>query len=177
MRIFISNPPFIRHFNRQVRWAAKTSGGLHPPIYMAYAAAGLKKAGFQVKLEDAVAEGRSHQEFLQDIRDFNPDLIIMETSTASIMNDSKLAELVKKERNTTLVLTGSHASAMPERTLKESRADIVTMGEYDETLLELARALKSRKPLKGIKGIAFKQGKKITVNQKRPLIQDLDALP
>lgn len=177
MRIFISNPPFIRHFNRQVRWSAKTSGGLHPPIYLAYAAAALEKAGFEVRLEDAIAEGRTHQQFLQDIREFNPALIIMETSTASIMNDSKLAEKIKEERDTPLVFTGSHASAMPERTLKESRADIVCIGEYDQTLPELARAIQDRKPLNGIKGTAFKDGSKIVVNEKRPLIQDLDSLP
>lgn len=177
MKIFISNPPFIRNFNRQVRWSAKTSGGLHPPIYLAYAAAALEKAGFEVRLEDAIAEGKSHGEFLKDIRDFNPDLIIMETSTASIVNDSKLAEKIKQERKTPLVFTGSHTSAMPERTLRESKADMVCMGEYDQTLPELARALKDMKDLKSVKGIGFKKGKKIIINEKRPLIQDLDSLP
>jgi anaerobic magnesium-protoporphyrin IX monomethyl ester cyclase len=177
MRIFISNPPFIPSFNRQVRWAAKTSGGLHPPIYLAYAAASLKQAGFDVRLEDAVAEGRTHQGFLDDNKKFNPYLIVMETSTASIMNDSRLAEMIKGERNTPLVLTGSHASAMPERTLRESKADMVCIGEYDQTLPEIARAIQAKKPLKGIKGLAFKQGKGIIVNEKRPLIQDLDSLP
>lgn len=177
MRIFISNPPFIRHFNRQVRWAARTSGGLHPPIYLAYAAATLKKAGFEVKLEDAVAEGRTHRQFLQDIMDFNPDLIVMETSTASIVNDSKLAGKIKQERETPLVFTGPHASALPERTLRESKADIVCMGEYDETLPELAKTIKNKGDLKKVRGIAFKKGKKILVNDKRPLIEDLDSLP
>lgn len=177
MRIFVSNPPFISHFNRQVRWAARTSGGLHPPIYLAYAAAALKKAGFEVKLEDAIAEGRTHQQFLDDIRKFNPDLIVMETSTASIVNDSGIAERIKAERETPIVFTGSHASALPGRTLRESEADIVCIGEYDLTLPELAKTLKEGGDLRKVKGIAFKNGDKIIVNEKRPLIEDLDSLP
>lgn len=176
MRIFIANPPFIKNFNRQVRWSAKTSGGLHPPIYLAYAAAVLAKK-HEVKLQDAVAEGKSREEFLEGIKGFEPDLVVMETSTPSIINDSGIAEEIKKFSKTKVVLTGPHTSAMPERTLKESVVDAVTMGEYDYTLPEIAEAFEKGKPLRGIKGCAYREDSKIVINPKRELIKDLDKLP
>ena len=178
MKVFVANPPFIEHFNRQVRWSAKTSGGLHPPIYLAYAAAVLKEAGHDVKLEDAVALNRTTEDFLKDIRKFRPKLVVMETSTPSIVNDSRIAARVKGMLpNTKIAFTGSHCSALPERTLRESVADFVCIGEYDYTLRDLACALENKGSLKNVDGIAYLKGKRFVRTRPRALIKNIDELP
>lgn len=176
MRIFIANPPFFRSFNRQVRWAAKTSGGLHPPIYLAYAAAVLAKS-HQVKLVDGVALDMSREAFLKEAAAFNPDLVVMETSTPSIVNDSALAQEMKKVKDVPVAFTGSHVSALPERTLRETPADFAAIGEYDHTLRELAETLEGKGDLSRVNGIAYKDKGQIRVNPRRELIKNLDEIP
>ncbi|UCC92008.1 MAG: radical SAM protein, partial [Candidatus Aenigmatarchaeota archaeon] len=178
MKILLSNPPFFKNFNRQVRWSAKTSGALHPPIYLAYAAANLKKTGHEVLLIDAVALELAREEFLERIEEFKPELVLFETSTPSFLNDSELADIIKSMIDAKVVFTGSHASALPEDTLRMSELDFVCIGEYEETLVELADYLKNKKPLKNVKGLAYKDGEgKIRTNKPRPLIKELDGLP
>ena len=176
--MYISNPPFFNSFNRQVRWSAKTSGALHPPIYIAYAAANLKKNGFDVKFVDAIAEEMDIASFVKDVAKFKPSLVVLETSTPSIMNDSKIAEAIKKKMNNVkVVFTGPHVSALPLRTLKESVVDAICIREYDITIVEVAKAVKGKKEFGGIKGVAFKSGKKNVMNEPRELVEDLASLP
>jgi anaerobic magnesium-protoporphyrin IX monomethyl ester cyclase len=178
MKVYIANPPFFSKFNRQVRWSAKTSGALHPPIFIAYAAANLKKNGFNVKLKDAIAEEMDIDSFVSDVVKFKPDILFLETSTPSIMNDSKIAKEIKlKLKDIKIVFMGSHASALPIRTLKESIADAVCMGEYDVTVVEMAEAVKNKKSFKGIKGVAYKSGNAVNMNDRRELIEDLSTIP
>lgn len=177
MRIFVANPPFLKNFNRQVRWSAKTSGAIHPPIYLAYAAALLKNAGHEVKLKDAIAEGQTHGEFVKEVKGYNPNIIVLETSTPSIINDSRIVEQIKKENDATVVFTGSHVSALPERTLRESEADVVCIGEYDCTLVDLAEAVEKNIGFGDVKGIAYKDNGSVHINQPQELIDNLDAFP
>jgi anaerobic magnesium-protoporphyrin IX monomethyl ester cyclase len=55
--------------------------------------------------------------------------------------------------------------------------DYVVVGEGEITLLELVKALRNGHDLSKIKGIAFRQGKNITITPERPLIEDLDTIP
>jgi radical SAM superfamily enzyme YgiQ (UPF0313 family) len=57
--------------------------------------------------------------------------------------------------------------------------DFVVVGEGEHTLKELARELESERPnLKKIKGLAHRESDdQIVVNERRPLIEDLDELP
>lgn len=177
MKIFISNPPFISSFNRQVRWSAKTSGGLHPPIYLAYAAAMLAKK-HEVMLRDSVAEKDDHMKFIAEVKKFEPGLVVMETSTPSVFNEKKLIGLLRKAvPEAKIVLTGSHASAMPKETLLECLPDIVCIGEYDITLFEMANRIEEGASLAKVDGVAFRQGTKVTINKRRDLVKNLDALP
>lgn len=178
MKICLVNPPFIAHYNRQVRWSAKTSGGLHPPVYLAYAASNLKKHGHEVKLIDAVAEEMGRDAFVDAVKGFGPDILIMEVGTPSIINDSELASIIKKEvKGVKIAFTGAHVSALPEETMSGSEADFVLKGEYDETVVELADALKNKKPLEEVDGIFYRKGKEVKSTKPRKHIEKLDSLP
>jgi radical SAM superfamily enzyme YgiQ (UPF0313 family) len=51
------------------------------------------------------------------------------------------------------------------------------MGEGEVTIVEVLDALSNNKALTSIKGIAFRDGDKIIINEDRPLIQDIDTIP
>jgi radical SAM superfamily enzyme YgiQ (UPF0313 family) len=73
---------------------------------------------------------------------------------------------------------GGHGpSPEPEYFLNITHADAVCIGEGEETILELLYAVEHKVSLKTVRGIAWKDGDTIIVNERRPLIQDIDSIP
>ena len=70
---------------------------------------------------------------------------------------------------------GIHPTIDPEECLEY--ADVVSIGESEETVLEIAESVEENGSLKDIRNLAFKDGGMIRKNPLRPLIDDLDRLP
>jgi radical SAM superfamily enzyme YgiQ (UPF0313 family) len=191
MRILLLNPPFSARggsatagkggkFSRTSRSPAITkSGTIYYPIWLAYATGVLEKSGFEAKLVDAPSQGLSRDDCVKIARDFQPGLVVVDTSTPSIYNDVEIATSLKKFlRDAFVILVGTHPSALPEETLRLDKSiDAVAMGEYDYTIRDLAKALDSGGDPKKIAGISFRDGERIIHNERRPLIENLDELP
>ncbi|MBI4723077.1 MAG: cobalamin B12-binding domain-containing protein [Candidatus Stahlbacteria bacterium] len=192
MNIILLNPPFLGKFSREQRSPAITkSGTFYYPMWLAYATGVLEQSGFNVKLVDAPATGMGLEDILKIVAEFNPELVVIDTSTPSIYNDIKIGELIKckmQNAKSQIVLVGPHVSATAEETLRMSdKIDIVCRGEYEYTLLEIIRFAQNDKliahndrlkdGLKGIRGISYRRDGEIFHNSDRPFIQDLDSLP
>ena len=180
MRILLLNPPFLSKYSRNSRSPAVTKAGtLYYPIWLSYATGVLEKEGFDVMLVDAPAKGLTLERTVATVADFKPDMVVIDTSTPSIRDDMKTAAKIKDATNAFVVMVGTHVSALPKETLELAKGvDAVAMHEYDYTLPELARAVKSGSVFKRVKGIAFRIGKsQITVTEPRPMIENLDELP
>lgn len=180
MKILFLNPPFIGKFSRTSRSPAVARGGsIYYPFWLAYATGVSDKDGFEVQLWDAPAEGSDLKEIKSRAIRFNPQLIVIDTSTPSLYCDIKTAEELKQVLpNAFLILVGTHPSALPEETLKLSdKIDAVARGEYDFTIRDLARCLKNRRDLQQVEGIVFRKDNKIVFNQPRALIENIDELP
>ena len=81
------------------------------------------------------------------------------------------AKLVKKFNPAIpIVLGGVYPSILPEQVLANPLIDIVVIGEGEETVKELASALKEKSDLANIKGLAYKADEKIVINAPRELI-------
>ncbi len=174
------NPPFFPKFSRSSRSPAVTKGGtIYYCIWLAYATGVLEKAGHEVKLVDAPAVPISEKKVLAIIRRFKPEMVVLDTSTASIHNDVEVLRKVKKAHKCFGVLVGTHVSALPLETMEMSNAiDAVCIQEYDYTLRDLAKELGKKKPaLAKVNGIVFRKGKKVVKNKLREKIQDLNKLP
>lgn len=185
MKIAVLNPPFLPKFSRESRSPAVTkSGTLYFPMWLAYAVGFLEKHGHEVLFLDAPASGLGVEDVYKRIAGFKPSLAVLEASTPSIYNDVAVACEIKKEvPDVFTILVGVHVSAVPVQTLREAPdgLDAVAVHEFDATLVELAEKLaesRSDETLKRIRGIAFKnQAGEILLNERRPFIEDLDALP
>lgn len=179
MKVLLLNPPFLPKFSRQSRSPCVTKGGtFYLPYFLAYAAGAVEKAGFDTKLADAVANCWSREQTVQFAKEFNPQLIVIDTSTPSILNDMEVADALKNALpDSHITLVGTHPTALPDETLKKCKADSVCCGEYDYTVRDLAMALEKKKDLKTIEGLSFKEDRKIIHNKKRELIKNLDELP
>jgi radical SAM superfamily enzyme YgiQ (UPF0313 family) len=178
MKILILNPPFLPYFSRNSRSPAVTKGGtIYYPIWLSYATGVLDEEDFDIKFIDAPAKGLDLKEVVEIAKEFNPQLIVSDTSTPSIKNDVKVAEKLKEETDAFVVLVGTHVSALPDEVMKSSKVDGIARKEYDYTLRDLAHTLEKNGDLSKVKGLTFREDKKIIHNPDRPYIQNLDELP
>jgi radical SAM superfamily enzyme YgiQ (UPF0313 family) len=187
MKTWVLNPPFLKKYSRPQRSPAVTkSGTIYFPIWLSYCVGVLENQGFNVKFTDAPASGLDVNEILDHGRAFQPDLIVMDTSTPSIENDIDVGDRLKSALpNAFIVLVGTHVSAMAAETLDQSvRIDAVARREYDDTIRELACHLSvkaagvpAEEGLRGIAGLSFRSNGQIIHNPDRPFIKNLDELP
>lgn len=181
MKVLFLNPPFLPRFSRSQRSPAVTkSGTLYYPLWLAYAAGLLEDAGYEVKLLDAPAENISHSQTIKIVNDFSPRLLVVDTSTPSIYNDTAIAEKLKGLLpECVTVLVGYHVSALPQESLESSnRIDAIARGEYDFTVLELAESIKKNNlNIEAIAGLSYRKSKNILHNPDRAAIIDLNRLP
>lgn len=180
MEVLMLNAPFTRRYNRAARWQASPRGNsLWYPVWLAYATGVLESSGHAVKLVDACSENLSLDRLTEMLKDFNPSLVVIDTSTPSIHSDIFVAEHLKKVFSQAhICFVGPHVSAVPDEVLAESRAvDSIARKEYDYTLKELAGRLQDNSSLEGILGLSFRKDGAVIHNQPRPWITDLDELP
>ena len=181
MNIYLLNPPFHKKFSRSQRSPAVIkSGVMYYPIWLAYATGVLEKAGFVVRLVDAPARGFDLMDVLQQIDEFKPRLVVLDTSTPSIENDLRVAESIHTNLpNAYIALVGPHVTALPDEVLRSSSAvNVVARGEYDYTLRELAECLEDNCILSSIEGISYRSSDgSIIHNPQRTFIKDLDEIP
>ena len=183
MRVLLINPPFKPEhgrFSRSSRSpAVAKSGTLYYPFWLAYATGVLEKEGFEARLIDAPAAGSTAAAVLHQARAFAPGLAVLDTSTPSIMSDVRFAAALKAAQpETFILLVGTHPSALPTETLNLERSiDGVAIGEYDYTVRDLARALKTGGDLRGVEGMALREREQVVFTAPRPFIDDLDEIP
>jgi anaerobic magnesium-protoporphyrin IX monomethyl ester cyclase len=163
------------------------------PLGLAYIAGALEAAGLAVAVVDAVGEAPARRTqyfkgYLVGLPDdevaarIPPDADIVGISvlfTHEWPSAVCLVCAIRRARpDVTIVLGGEHATAMPEFCLATSEADVLVLGEGEETIVELVAALRSASPaLSGVDGIAFRDGNRIVVNRRRARRLDVDAIP
>jgi len=183
MRVLVANPPWPGPgygARSDVRWPHRRSDKyLEYPIYLAYVVAVLEKAGFEVKFLDAVLEELSINDFAEKVRQIDPEMVVLECSTPSIEYDLSSAQAVKKAlRKTLVVLVGSHPTLFHKGIVSENEGiDVICRGEFDFTVRDVALVLSQKGDLRGVKGITYRDGTGVHVNEDRPLIQNLDEIP
>lgn len=180
MRIYLLNPPFVENFVRCGRWqgAAARSGGLDYPKWLAYAT-GLLEREHSVKLVDAPASKLHTVEILNDVKQFQPELVVVETNFSSLGNDISVTQEIKAACGATTVMVGPPTARFREKILGDEGIDILAPYEYDFTLSDVARTLERGQSLKDVRGISYKEDGKIIHNPIRDYSnsEDLDGLP
>ncbi|MFZ2938279.1 MAG: radical SAM protein [Candidatus Omnitrophota bacterium] len=168
------------------------------PLGVASIAAILLKHNYIVKVIDSVVEGweksrnvdSNHIQYGLDLEDIlgiirreQPDMVgISCMFGVQLGNALKLAEMIKLEKNDTIVsMGGAHASVAASDILKQAdNIDYIVIGEADETFINLLSAL-NKEPnssIKGIDGLAYKDNAgRLILKEKLNFISDLDSLP
>lgn len=145
---------------------------IFPPLGLAYIAAVLKKNNIEVKILEANAHDLNHLQIVDCIKEYSPDLIGITSTTAVIEEAHDIAKLCPEKIK--VIIGGIHASSMPQETLEKfERFDYLVRGEGEFTMLELIQ----KRSLSKIRGLSYRNDKKIIHNPDRELNNKLDELP
>jgi anaerobic magnesium-protoporphyrin IX monomethyl ester cyclase len=162
------------------------------PLGLAYIAAALRNADFEIQIVDAVGEGPDTRtnyckgylvgmrfEQIVDRIPNEADIIgITVVFTHEWPAVVRLIDLIRgRFPDAAIVIGGEHVTSLPEFSLLTSKADIAVLGEGEETIVELVRALRRHQPLNTVAGIAHRQTDCVQVNARRERKIDVDSIP
>ncbi len=149
---------------------------INPPLGIAYVAAALRKEGFDVEILDPSFDGKQYA--IDRIKKADYDIIGFSCFTMNYNVSRELSELAKKvNKNVLRVFGGPHVIVVPEESITDKEVDVICLGEGETTFVELAKALRDKKPLESVSGIWFKKEGQIVKNPVRSMICKLDELP
>ena len=150
------------------------------PQGLAYIAAVYKKAGHEVVIyqQDVYHYPDEHlTEFLAKNR-FDVIGVSVIAGYYQYRKLLKLSAAINAAPNRPFYIIGGHGPAPePEYFLRKTSADVVVIGEGEETALEILDVLESRKRMSDVSGVAYLENGRLVKTGERPLIQALDELP
>lgn len=156
---------------------------IEPPVWAGLMATFVREKGYSVAIVDANAEKILPSEMAQRVAALNPKLAVVvvyghqpSASTQNMPASSAACSALKTNSpDLPVMLIGGHASALPERTLREEDVDFVCTGEGLYTLVELLQAIKSNDTnYSKIRDLMFFQGDQVARTGAAPLLKALD---
>lgn len=181
MRIAIAYPPLksdkgvaLLSQNRQFQWFSRPTYIF--PVVPATAATMLAKAGHEVLFLDGIAREMSSEEFEEQLWQFNPDLVVIESKTPVIKRHWKWISEAKKSHNAKIAIVGDHVTAMPAETMSSSPVDyILTGGDWDFLLKNIVEV--NFDPSNFESGIWYREGEEVKSTGPFKLDHDLNSAP
>ena len=140
-----------------------------PPFGVMYLAGALEKENYDVKIVPTSTDNNSFDFTLFDIVGFS----IPSSLAYPLIKNTRKNSIFKA--NSLIIAGGIHASLYPREVIGELDCDIVSIGEGERTIVEIAKA-SSLDDFAKIKGIYYKKDNSIYVTEKRNDINDLDTL-
>lgn len=148
-----------------------------PSLGLAYLAASLREKGFDISFIDANALGLDEEEIIKELKKSEPDYILYTTLTDNFQRTLGWIKKVRQRYNRPVIIGGPHMMFFPLETLTYECIDYGVIGDGFETLPELLSTLKNGTDLSLVKGICFRNEKKIIVTEPRLQNISLEDVP
>jgi radical SAM superfamily enzyme YgiQ (UPF0313 family) len=124
---------------------------------IAYIGAALLRAGEDVIVTDASLNDLSIDETVEQALRNDPHVVGVGFTTPIYHRAQEIAAEVKKRSpGTVVVFGGPHASALPEATLRQSKVDFITIGEGEESMPGIVRAVREKKDPCNVPSIMYR---------------------
>lgn len=146
-----------------------------PPTDLMYCAAIAQKENAECKIKDYSVEKGDLKTLEKDIKDFNPDIVLVNIASTTFETDIQAIKTIKDiNKNIITIVTGAHFLTFNISVLKEHEyIDIIIKGEPEITFREIVKG----KNLSEIDGIIYRNGTEIFANKDRDFTENLDELP
>lgn len=150
-----------------------------PPLGVAYVAAAFEAAGAEVRIFDYIVSRYTPEKLRAQIDSFRPDVLGATSVTLNFPSAAEIVSEAKRHRPSLITLMGGpHVSFSAERTLYEYPGiDLIVAGEGELTIAELMTVGMNREKWGEIRGLVFRRGGHVVINEPQPFIDNLDTLP
>lgn len=160
-------------------------GSDQPPLSLCYIASYLLQHGKDVRILDAAKLRLSSERIMEEICEFEPDIIGFHTCTPYMNAVKSLTAEIKSLWPHRLVIAGgSHFLGDPISDIENSKIDVIVVGEGEKTSLEIVEGLEKHTIhdflssfVEKIKGVIYLKDGSGKSNPSRELIQDIDTIP
>ncbi|MEW5944697.1 MAG: radical SAM protein [bacterium] len=158
----------------------KVRFGHAPPLGLGYVASLLENDGHEVRILDACAMELTHDETIDVMEDFKPDVAGLTVLTNYKRFAKELAAAIKRRMpHVAVVLGGAHATYFHAEILDDMPGvDHVLYGEVDTVVRDYVRHLRDPDKLHSLKGLVYRNSKgKAVVNPRADILESLDDVP
>jgi radical SAM superfamily enzyme YgiQ (UPF0313 family) len=172
MKILFVSPPT----NSVVKEILNTTT---PPLGLAYLASVARQKGHEAKIIDSLVMNISFDNLEKEIKNYNPDIVAVTSTTSMIYDAYKVSELSKNiDTNIKVVLGGPHVTFTPDITFIENpNVDFIVRGEGETVFSNLLDFLDGKYNIRNVRGLSYKKDDMIVNNPPEILIKDIDSIP
>lgn len=168
--LLLINPSYLRTYGGN---HAGIANPVYPIMSLAALAGAARRAGHTVEILDLSYRPYDPEYLGTKIRHGGYDVVGVTATTPLVNQMRDISFLVKDVSPGTRVIGGGvHASSLPQETMQESALDAVVVGEGDLTIVEIMDGV----DFSNIKGICWRDGERIVLNEPRDMVTDLDTL-
>ncbi len=170
MKLLLVNAPPIKELG--------ITGQIYPPLGILYLASYARRYMHNLEVKAIDGYKADKRKLADTIIKYNPDVLGMSFTTQAATGAYKLINEIKAQNKRIKVVNGGpHPTIMPEESFQRSKADVVVIGEGEETFLEILQRIENREAIDCISGTAVLCDGKFKPNPHRPLIKNLDDIP
>ena len=176
MRVLLIYPPITR-------WERYSSdmgnaGGRQIPLGIFSIASYVRSLGHTVDVIDSEALGISARRTMEKAVAFSPDVIGLSSTTVAFHRALEVARLAKAALpRVPVVIGGPHLTVDPQGVMQNPEFDYGVAGEGEDIFARLLAALEAGTGTMDIPGLAIRANGQVRVNERPPLIPNLDILP
>lgn len=177
MRVLLIAPPWLEIYGN-FKKAAKI-GCVSPPLGLTYLGGSVLNSGYDCRILDMETQCLNEKDVIDNIKEYSPSLIGITATSPVYANAKYLGNIIKRSfPDTPLCIGGVHSTVAGKKVLEECPFfDFQVVGEGENTIVEILKALESRKFLNEIKGLVFRKDGAIVENERRSFVENLDDLP
>lgn len=162
---------------------SKEYTAIAPPAWACLLAGRAVSRGFSAAIHDVNIEGWDEASAGKVLAGHKPSVIAVmvyghhpSASTQTMPSAAKIiSDLKSSDPGAVIAIGGTHPSALPELTLRETRADYVVVGEGAFTLDGLLECAKGKRRHRDVPGLCYRDGGSARLTPPAPAAQDLDS--
>ncbi len=156
---------------------------IETPYWCVTIAAYLRSKNYEPIIIDSDVDNLSYFDTTNIVKEIDPVLCVLivhgstpQQSTMNMDDANGICNAIKENSDITLAISGLHPTALPELTLKESKADYVIIGEGPITIKMIADYENDLITKNCIQSVIFSENNKINRTKKAELFQNLDEM-